>query len=113
MREKVNELIKLMNDNPELDVKFAVGYEVCGGDECNYWLATEVSTVKVDYFYLDDERWYSGKDNILERLVGYYEDTELTKDMTNLDFDCFIENEFELLLKQNKIIKSIIVYLDV
>jgi len=44
-----NQLVKLLTENPKLDVITLVGYEVVCSDEHNWWQA-EIESVKIEFY---------------------------------------------------------------
>lgn len=57
MKDNFEELMKLIQENPELPVVPMVEYEVCGGDECAWWEG-KFGTAKIDEVFSRDEFIY-------------------------------------------------------
>lgn len=108
-REKANELLKLVAENPELEVIPSVHYEVCGGDY-GYWVG-EWSSCRVEKYWRDDVRLYTFDD-----YVELCEDWEC-RHCDDEEYANMPEEEFEKLAK-DMVAKydwkeAIIVYIDV
>lgn len=104
-------LIDLVKENPELPIMPATHHEVVCSDEHNYWLG-EIEKVVVDYFYLAEEFWYVGKENIMEYLSK--ECNNSTKKLISKDdFDLAMDIKFDELLESGEIKKAIIIYIGV
>ena len=64
MNEKSAKLIELVTENPDLEIKFMVNYEVCASDDHTYWLASPQDIAINEIFlggtdgYGNDERVY-------------------------------------------------------
>lgn len=107
-QKNVNELIKLIKENPELEIVPMVDYDIVAGDDYSYWMA-EWGTAKIDEYYHLDERIYF-KEQDFEELV--YDFTESNyKKYNNLTYE-----EFEQLAKEKinnlKWVKAIVVYIN-
>ena len=71
-QKNVNELIKLIKENPELEIVPMVDSECVPCDDYSYWMA-EWGTARVDEYHHDDERIYF-KEQDFEELVGDFID---------------------------------------
>ena len=56
-QEKITNLLKLISENPELEILPMVDSECVQGDEYSNWLAAW-GNARVDYYYSSDERIY-------------------------------------------------------
>lgn len=56
-QENVNELIRLINENPKLRVLPIVNSEVVGSDDWESWLG-KFGRAELDYIWQDEERIY-------------------------------------------------------
>lgn len=85
--EKLEELLKLMQANPELPVIPCVDGDVVGGDDCYCWLGTWGASGIQEYI-IGNERTYYREDDISEMNDPLYEryDPELVDNMTE-EFD--------------------------
>lgn len=81
--EKLEELLKLMQANPELPVIPCVDGDVVGGDDCYCWLGTWGASGIQEYI-IGNERTYYREDDISEMNDLLYEryDPELVDDLT-------------------------------
>lgn len=63
----MQELLKLVHMNPELEIVPMVAYEVCSSDDFSYWMGSW-GEAQVDEYWSDDERiYFRSKDE--DRLV--------------------------------------------
>lgn len=76
-QNNVNELLKLIKENPELEIVPMVDSECVQGDDFSYWMAGW-GTANIDEYHCSDERIYFKEDDF-EELV-----------------DDFIDNNYEL-----------------
>lgn len=81
--EKLEELLKLMQANPELPVIPCVDGDVVGGDDYYCWLGTWGASGTQEYI-IGNERTYYREDDISEMNDPLYEryDPELVDNMT-------------------------------
>lgn len=112
MNKKFAGLIKLVDENPDLAVKFMVNYEVCASDDHTYWLA-DIASAEVDEIY-DGNHGHGDDETIYirsldeETLVDYIAEHEFE--------DADIEtaySEAEKIVKDLAWQKVILVYIDV
>ena len=108
-KKNTEELIKIIRENPELEIIPVTYWEVVCED-WGYWCGS-INDVRVDYFYQDEERWYADKDDIMGRLYDKYEDDELCEDLDKYDFNKFIDNMFNSMVEAGKIKRAIIVFI--
>lgn len=82
--EKLEELLKLMQENPELPVIPCVDGDVVGGDDCYCWLGTWGMS-EVQEYIIGNERTYYREDDICEMNDPLYEryDPEIVDNMTD------------------------------
>jgi hypothetical protein len=101
MNEDNKKIMDLIIENPDLEIKFMVDWEVVA-DDSGSWLG-EFYNVKKDYYYFDDEieRIFIGEKEILERL-------------TCKDSECItVQDDFEYLKNKGDIKEAIFVYIGV
>lgn len=106
MNEQIEELIKLSKENPSLEIKPAVHYEVVGEDWGN-WLGN-INKIEKDFIYTLDDRWIAGYDDIIENIVEHLDCDE------NLEYNEIEEiakKEFEEKLKSEQIKEAILIYI--
>lgn len=79
---KTIELLELAKQNPDLQIKFMVNYEVVAGDDHTYWLA-DLERVSIEEIYSggynghgNDERVYIRSEDE-EELVEYIAEREI------------------------------------
>ncbi len=101
MNEDIKKIIKLSNENPDLEIKFMVDYEVVGGDDFRYWAGLLHNIEKDEYFFDDehgDEKIYIGKEQINKKIRD--------------GVDCFhLEDEYKRFKEEGKIAEAIFVYI--
>lgn len=107
MNEGINELLKLVKENPELPIMAMVSGEVCGGNEYAYWMGS-IHRCCIDEYLIDE--WYgdgcvrfksdADEDTIIEGIA------EQKYDGTDEDYDR-AEEEIKTLWK-----RAIIVYVE-
>lgn len=109
--EKIKELIKMSEKNPELPIIPAVNYEVCAEDS-GYWKGS-FETVEKGYFYnKEDGTWKAGdKQDIIDEInIDLYEISDY-EGLEDDDFDKIAEGYFDAYIQQGKIYEAIIVYI--
>jgi hypothetical protein len=96
MDKQIENLIELAKENPTLEIKLMVNYEVCAGDDCTYWMAG-ISSIEKTNYWNHNERVYIGEDEIKDEM------------------DCqeISEEEYAIMLKDGTIKEAIIVYVDI
>lgn len=105
-KQNRNELIRLIQENPELPVAPMVNGELVG-DDCGYWLGT-LGTAVIDEYFLpnhSDQIMYKSDDNVFEALNAH---------LTEEEFETLPETEAECRPYYDALpwIKAIIVYID-
>lgn len=100
----IDKLIKLKTDNPELEIITMTNYDVCCGDDFRYWRG-EISSVEIDIYYED----FSFNDG-----VGMVIGEEAIKDLIfdELEDENVMNQEYNKLEKEGKIIKAIFIFID-
>lgn len=81
-QENINELIKLISENPTLRVLPIVDSEVVGDDYHTSWLG-KFGEVKLDYSWQDDERIYFKSIDEEELVDNKLEILEFNEDLKN------------------------------
>ena len=109
--QMIDELIRIKNENPELEILTMTHYEVVCED-WGYWRG-EISEVKKDIYFQDDEKMYFGADGIYEQLSDSASLEPEFEDMDDDDFKIMIENEIELKKQSGEIKEAIIIYIGV
>lgn len=101
--EQIEELLKLKKENPELEIKFMVHYEVVG-DGWVYWMG-EIEKIEKGIYVEYGEKIFIDKDELEDRLNVDFWDINKTDE----------ENEkiFEEQLSNIKINDAILIYVGV
>ena len=73
-QKNINDLLKLIKENPELPILPIVDSEIVASDDSNYFVGSWGES-RIDYYWCDDERIYS-KENDFEDLVENIIDTD-------------------------------------
>ncbi len=107
--EKIKELIKLSEENPELPIMVATFYEVIG-DDWGYWRGN-IEKIEKGYFSDIGEEWRVGdKEEIYEEISDrFFSDSEYDS-MPKEEYDILLESKFDELLENKLIVESIVVY---
>lgn len=106
MNEQIEELIRLSKENPHLEIKPVVNYEIVDEDSLN-WLGN-INKIEKDFIYILYDRWICGYDDIIENIVEHLNCDE------NLSYDEIEEiakKEFEEKLKSDQIKEAILIYI--
>jgi hypothetical protein len=111
MNEMSKKLLEVAKENPDLEIIPATYYGVIAED-WGYWVGNIVD-IKVDYYFLDDEMWYAGCEDILDQLGLRFEDTDECENMTSEEFDAYIDSKFDELEAKGDIRKAIIVFISI
>lgn len=83
-QENVNELIRLINENPTLEVLPMVDSEVVVSDDWESWLG-KFGRVELDYIWQDEERIYFKSVDDEELIDNKLEILESNQDLKNKD----------------------------
>jgi hypothetical protein len=110
MNKPVQELFKLVSENPTLKIIAQVDSEVTAcGDDYSFYIG-ELGLAKIEYIYQDDDYSFIGEEDIqnhleelLEEEMGY-ENEKLVQEA---------ENRFKELILSGEIEKKIIIYIGV
>lgn len=105
-QKNVNELLKLIKENPELEIVPMVDSE-CGGDDYSYYMA-EWGNAKIDEYHCSDDRIYF-KEYDFEELVEDFIDNNYEKysNLADIELEELAEKEVNG-LEWNK---AIVVYI--
>ena len=102
--EKLKELFKLSEANPDLEIMFMTYYEVVG-DDWGYWQG-RLKEIKKDVWYTDDEHMYFGKEDIQEQLAYQIEDS-LEEDDPDDKLNKLVDEEYNRLIESKEIKEAI------
>ncbi len=109
--DKIKELIKLSEENPELEIITMVNSEICADDDYSYWLGA-IGEIQKDVYWHDEEKVYIGLSAIEDELEqNLAMDNEYAK-LPDNEFNKMIEDEVERLKSTNEIREAIIVYIE-
>jgi hypothetical protein len=97
MDDKIKELVKLSEENPEMEIFFMVDNEVVAGDDFGYWRGELENVKKEIYWNYKEENIIIGEAAIEERMQ--YDDLE--------------DSEYESLKSSGEIKEAIIIYIGV
>ena len=95
--EKIKELIKLSEENPELEILPMVNYEVCAGDDFTYW-GGKIGEIDKAHVYETEEGTFLGYDQIVEHLAEELEN--------NIDYDGISDDQIDTIVLQQYGIKK-------
>lgn len=107
-QENIKNLLQLIKENPEVEIKPMVDSEVIADDCCNYWCGSW-GNAKLDEYWVSDERIYF-KENDFEDLVQEFIDNNY-KDYLNLT-DEELEEIAEKKVNSYEWKKAILVYIE-
>jgi hypothetical protein len=67
---KHEQLFKLIQENPDLPIVPMINYEVCAGDDHNYWMGSW-GKAEIDEYYCGDEQIYFSdyKEDLAQELI--------------------------------------------
>lgn len=107
MNDKIKDLLKLIEENPELEILPMVATECVASDDFSYW-AAEWGRAEVDEYYTSDERIYFKSDDYEELIDEYFDNLD-----ANIKTD---EGEYDEIAKEYvdnlKWIKAIVVHIN-
>lgn len=66
-KSKIEHLLSLIKENPDLEIMPLVDSEIVAGDDCGWWVA-DWGKARVDHYWYDDERAYA-KSEDFDRMV--------------------------------------------
>ncbi|KYD11431.1 hypothetical protein B4102_2159 [Heyndrickxia sporothermodurans] len=87
-QSNIEGLLKLVKDNPELEIVPMVDNDVCGGDDFGYWMGSWGKASIDEVYHLDERIYFRSKDEdeLVEKLVwneefisGLSEDEAISK----------------------------------
>lgn len=108
-QENVKELLKLIQENPDLPIVPMVDTEVCSSDDYGYWMGGW-KEARIDEYWSDDERIYfrsQDEEDLIEKLI----DNDCNYTCTGMS-DEEIEKKAEETVKNYDWVKCITVYID-
>lgn len=106
-QNNINELVKLIKENPELEIVPMVDSEI-GGDDYSYYMG-EWGIAEIDEYYCSDDRIYF-KEEDFEDLVDEFIENNYKKynDLTDEEFEKLAEEKINNL----EWIKAIVVHIN-
>lgn len=105
MNEELKKFLELIKENPNLEIKFAVDSDLAN-DEFSYTLA-DIRNIEKELLFIDDGKSFIGKDEILDYLRS---ENEFNSSILDDQFETFIEDKYNKLIKEEKIKETVIVY---
>jgi len=112
MNDKIKELVKLSEENPEMEIITMVNQEVVAGDDFAYWMG-RIEKIEKGIYQHADERVYLDKDEIKDRIRYNAESEPEFENLSNDDFEKVIDKEFDRLKDAGEIKEAIIIYIGV
>lgn len=111
IKEMNKTLLKLVSENPELELKFACHWDIAFEDT-GYWPA-DIEKIEVDYVWSDEhhETNHIGEENIKEH-IGYL--LEYDDEYQYIDDDKFekdVDKRYDEMVEDKEVQKFIIVFL--
>lgn len=108
--EKIKELLKFAEENPELEIIPMVDNEVCAEDS-GYWRGL-IGDIKKEFYYQDDEEMIISMENIKDHLVDKTSYNCECENMTDDKFEEMIEKQIDHLKQSGEIKEAIIIYIE-
>ena len=109
-KENIKALLKLIEENPDLEILPMVDTDCVGGDDYGSW-AAQWGSSRVDEYYCGDERIYfrSGDyDGLVEEWIDNNYDQDEYKNLSDDELDKIAEEK----VKGYDWVKAIVVYID-
>lgn len=108
--DKLKELIKLAEENPNLEIITMVNYEiVC--EDWGYWRG-DIGEIKKDFYWQDDEAMYMSIKKIKEQLSESASFDPEFEELPDDKFNLIIEKEIESKLQSGEIKEAIFIYIE-
>lgn len=108
--EKIKELVRLSEENPELEIIPVTHYEVVAED-WGYWKG-KIEKIEKGFFYEDEEKWKAGsKSDILDEIADDICDYPEYENIPNKEFLEKVEDRFDYLFSENRIKQAIVIYI--
>jgi len=86
MNTKILELLKLIEENPALEIMPMVATECVGGDDYSSWSA-EWGRAEVDEYYTSDERIYFKSTDYDELIDQYFDNLDPNLNIEDGEYD--------------------------
>lgn len=109
--EKIKELIKLSEENPDLPIITMVASEIFCSDDFSYWLGS-IGEIKKDIVYSPNEVVMIGNDEIFDFIYEELENNIFNNLITEDMLQELTNVRIEQLKANNKIKMAIIVYIE-
>jgi len=110
MNKKIEELIKLTKENPDMEITVMVETEVCHDNSFAYWRGI-IARIEIDTIWQPDETTFIGDEEITDEIYNNICD-DLPDDLTDDERQRFIEKEYKDYVKKGEIKKHIIIYIE-
>ena len=92
-QENIKNLLKLISENPDLEILPMVDSECVQSDDYSSWMSAW-GNARVDYYYCSDERIYF-KYHDFEELVEKFIDDNCEEDFADEEFEKIAESKVE------------------
>lgn len=108
--EKIKELVKLSDENPELEIIPVTHCEVVAEDR-GYWKG-KIEKIEKGFFYEDGEKWRAGnKSDILDEIADDICDYPEYENIPDKVFLEKVEDRFDYLISESRIKEAIVIYI--
>ena len=96
--KQTDELKKLIADHPDYPIVVLCSYEVCGGDDSNYWwyapdLRFSIGEILDCEQAINNEKVYTDRDEFEEDLAELLADSGVYDETTDEEFDAVVKAE--------------------
>ena len=108
INKQIETLLKLVKENPELEIISATHYDVCCED-WGYWIG-KIEKVEIDYFFDCCDKWIIGKEETEIEIEEQYE--KECQNLSDEELNVFIDSKFKEFEKNGEIKKAIIIYIE-
>ena len=109
--QKIKELIRLSEENPDLTIITMVAPEIVAEDSFKYWLGS-IGEIRKDILWQNDEYTSIGYDEIFDKLSCSFEDDPESEDLSDEEFKKIIDADIEAKKECKDIYEAIIVYIE-
>jgi len=97
-QEKINQLLELVKNNPELPIYPMVYYEVCCGEDFNYWMGSWQEARLDEVWHTDERIYFKSKhyDDLVDKEVdNNIDEWESCPDKLKEEMACDIVDKYE------------------
>jgi len=95
-KEYVADLVKLITENPDLDVVPMVDSDIVADDGYSWWMGS-IGKSRIDEYYVDDERIYLSDelDDLVDKFIECNYEDEPFKNMTEAELEAVATAEVQ------------------